>query len=64
MQTQLLTVRQVAARLGIDRTRVYLLIRQGRITVEQIAGQYKIDPKNANFARLPAGRPFKNKPEK
>jgi excisionase family DNA binding protein len=58
---KLLTTAQVAERLGVHRTRVNVLIREGRLPAQQFGRAYLIDEKDlALIAERPVGRPAKD----
>jgi excisionase family DNA binding protein len=55
-----LTVTEVAGKLGVTRSRVLALIRDGRIPVERIGSQYVIKPADLAAVRVrKPGRPKK-----
>jgi len=57
-----LTVPQAAKRLGLHRSRVWLLIREGRLRARETVRGYRLDPRDVEaFARLDRrpGRPRK-----
>jgi excisionase family DNA binding protein len=57
---KLLTTAQVAERLGVHRTRVNVLIREGRLPAQQFGRAYLIDEKDlALVAERHVGRPAK-----
>lgn len=58
---KLLTTAQVAERLGVHRTRVNVLIREGRLPAQQFGRAYLIDEKDlALVAERTVGRPAKS----
>ena len=57
---KLLTTAQVAERLGVHRTRVNVLIREGRLPAHQYGRAYLVDEKDlALVAERTVGRPPK-----
>ena len=59
---KLLTTAQVAERLGVHRTRVNVLIREGRLPAQQFGRAYLIDEKDLVLvAERTVGRPPKAK---
>ena len=59
-----LTTHQVAERLGVHRSRVHALIKEGRLPVERFGSLYMIDEADLNRLEIKkVGRPAKN-PEK
>jgi excisionase family DNA binding protein len=57
---KLLTTAQVAERLGVHRTRVNVLIREGRLPAQQFGRAYLVDEKDlALVAERTVGRPPK-----
>jgi excisionase family DNA binding protein len=59
---KLLTTAQVAERLGVHRTRVNVLIREGRLPAQQFGRAYLVDEKDlALVAERTVGRPSKSK---
>lgn len=59
---KLLTTAQVAERLGVHRTRVNVLIREGRLPAQQFGRAYLIDEKDlALVEERTVGRPPKAK---
>lgn len=58
---KLLTTAQVAERLGVHRTRVNVLIREGRLPAQQFGRAYLIDEKDlALVSERTVGRPPKS----
>lgn len=56
----LLSVAQVAARLGVGRRRVVDLIREGRVPAEKVGRSYVVRADDlAGYAPRPAGAPRK-----
>jgi excisionase family DNA binding protein len=57
---KLLTTAQVAERLGVHRTRINVLIREGRLPAQQFGRAYLIDEKDLKLiADRQVGRPRK-----
>jgi excisionase family DNA binding protein len=55
-----LTTQQVAERLGVHRSRVHALIREGRMPVERFGSLYMIDEDDLNRLEIKrVGRPAK-----
>ncbi|HSZ54405.1 MAG TPA: helix-turn-helix domain-containing protein [Tepidisphaeraceae bacterium] len=62
MKLKLLTVTQVAEKLGVSRSRVLFLVREGRVPGEKLGSQYVIKPADLAKVRvLKPGRPKKAK---
>jgi len=58
-----LTVKEVAARMGLDRTRITRLIGQGRLKAVRVGRTFLVDAGSVRrFKRRPPGRPRKAKP--
>jgi excisionase family DNA binding protein len=58
---KLLTTAEVAERLGVHRTRVNVLIKEGRLPAQQFGRAFLIEEKDLKFVEdRKAGRPRKN----
>jgi excisionase family DNA binding protein len=62
---ELLTVQDVAKRLGISVPRVHQLIREKRLPAQKLGSQYVIQESDLQFVKdRPTGRPPKQQPKK
>jgi excisionase family DNA binding protein len=60
-----LTALEAAAELGVSRSRIFALIRSGRLAAERIGTQYVIKPRDLEKVReRKPGRPVGSKGEK
>jgi excisionase family DNA binding protein len=59
---KLLTTAEVAVRLGVHRTRINVLIREGRLPAQQFGRAYLVNEKDLKLVEIrKTGRPPKDK---
>jgi excisionase family DNA binding protein len=61
----MITTSEAAARLGVHRSRINVLIREGRLPAQRFGKFYLIDESNLKLVEhRPAGRPARQKKHK